>query len=293
MKRNLVSVSCLDGDGFGCNFENKKYIIMYNKNNIGLAIRQDKLYLISISDPINNVMSTPDNKRKRDDNETSSKLWHYRLCHISRGRIERLIKENILPSLVFDDEKCIDCIKGKYPKKIKKGANRSQGVLEIIHTNICGSFNVKSVDGFDLFITFTDDCSRFGYIYPMKERAEALDKFKLFKAEVENQHDRKITIVRSDRGGEYYGRHMPYGQIPGPFAKFLQENGIKAQYSALGEPQQNGVAERCNRTLMDMVRSMLSHSTLPINLWMEALKTACHVLNKVPSKSVPKTPYEI
>jgi hypothetical protein len=68
------------------------------------------------------------------------------------------------------------------PKKIKKGANRSQGVLEIFHTNICGPFNVKSVDGFDLFITFTDDFSHFGYIYPMKERAEALDKFKLFKA---------------------------------------------------------------------------------------------------------------
>ena len=165
--------------------------------------------------------------------------------------------------------------------------------MEIIHTDICGPFNVKSVDGFDLFITFTDDCSRFGYIYPMKERAEVLDKFKLFKTEVENQHDRKIKIVRSDRGGEYYGRHMPYGQIPGPFAKFLQENGIKAQYSAPGEPQQNRVAERRNRTLMDMVRSMLSHSTLPINLWMEALKTACHILNKVPSKSVPKTPYEI
>ena len=77
---------------------------MYNENNVGLAIRQDKLYLISISDPINNIMSTPDNKRKRDDNETSSKLWHYRLCHISRGRIEHLIKENILQSLIFDDE---------------------------------------------------------------------------------------------------------------------------------------------------------------------------------------------
>ena len=65
------------------------------------------------------------------------------------GGNERLIKENILHSLIFDDEKCIDCIKGKYPKKIKKGANRSQGVLEIIHTDICGPFNVKSVDGFD------------------------------------------------------------------------------------------------------------------------------------------------
>ena len=66
-----------------------------------------------------------------------------------------------------------------------------------------------------------------------------------------------------------------------------------AQYSMPGEPQQNGVAERRNRTLMDMVRSMMSYSTLPLGLWMEALKTAIHILNRVPSKSVPKTPYEL
>ena len=93
--------------------------------------------------------------------------------------------------------------------------------------------------------------------------------------------------------GEYYGRHTPYVQVLGPFAKFLQENGIVDQYSTLGEPQQNGVAERRNRTLMDMVRSMISYFTLPISLWMEALKTVIHILNRVPSKSVPKTPYEL
>jgi len=97
-----------------------------------------------------------------------------------------------------------------------------------------------------------------------------LDKFKIFIAEVENQYDLKIKIVRSDRGGEYYDRHTPYSQVPGPFARFLQENDIVVQYSTPGEPQQNGVAEKRNRTLMDMVRSMMSYSTLPINLWMEA-----------------------
>ena len=90
------------------------------------------------------------------------------------------------------------------------------------------SFPVKSVDGYDSFITFTDDYSRYGYIYPIKKRTEALDKFKKFKAEVENQHKLKIKIVRSDRGGEYYNRHTPYGQVPGPFVRFLQENGIVA-----------------------------------------------------------------
>ena len=75
---------------------------------------------------------------------------------------------------------------------------------------------MKSVDGYDSFITFTDDYSRFGYIYLIKERSEALDKFKIFKAEVENQHNLKIKVVRSDCGGEYYGRHTPYGQFLDP-----------------------------------------------------------------------------
>jgi len=143
---------------------------------------------------------------------------------------------------------------------------RSSGLLELIHTDICGPFNVRSVDGFSYFITFTDDFSRYGYIYPIRDKSEALDKFKIFRAKVENQHELKIKVVRSDRGGEYYGRHAMYGQISGPFAKFLQENGIVAQYSTPGEPQQNGVAERRNRTLMNMVRSMLSNSTLPVSL---------------------------
>ena len=93
---------------------------------------------------------------------------------------------------------------------------RSSGLLELIHTDICGPFNVRSVDGFSYFITFTDDLSRYGYIYSIREKSEALDKFKIFKAEVENQHELKIKVVRSDRGGEYYGRHAIYGQSSVP-----------------------------------------------------------------------------
>jgi len=83
------------------------------------------------------------------------------------------------------------------------------------------------------------------------------------------------------------------GQMIGPFAQFLEEEGIVAQYTMSGTPQQNGVAERRNRTLMDMVRSMLSNSELPLFLWSEALKTVVYVLNWVPSKVVPKTPFEL
>ena len=114
------------------------------------------------------------NKRKRV-HDVSSKLWHCHLGHILRGKIERLIKKSILSPLEFSDlEQCIDCIKGKYVKKIKKDVKRSARILEIIHIDICGPFPVKSVDGYNSFITFTDDYSRFGYIYLIKERSKAL-----------------------------------------------------------------------------------------------------------------------
>ena len=102
-----------------------------------------------------------------------------------------------------------------------------------------------------------------------------------------------MKIVRSDRGGEYYGKYDESGQNPGPFAKFLEKYGICAQYTMPGTPQQNGVIERRNRTLMDMVRSMMSNSSLPKFLWMHALKTAVYLLNRIPSKAVPKTPFEL
>ena len=121
-----------------------------------------------------------------------------------------------------------------------------------------------------------------------------MDVFKSFKAEVELQLCKKIKAVKSDRGGEYYGRYDGSGeQRPGPFAKFLEECGIVPQYTMPGKPSMNGVAERRNRTLKDMVRSMINHSSLPESLWGEALKTAAYILNRVPSKVVAKTPYEL
>ncbi|KAL4340454.1 hypothetical protein GQ457_08G012720 [Hibiscus cannabinus] len=184
-----------------------------------------------------------------------------------------------------------NCIKGKQTNKSKKGAKRSSTILEIIHSDICCPD--MDVQGQKYFITFIDDYSRYMYLYMLHHKSEALEAFKVFKAEVEKQCGKQIKIVRTDRGGEYYGRYTEDGQVPGPFAKFLQDNGIVGQYTMPGSPDQNGVAERRNRTLMDMVRSMLSGSKLPKSLWVEALKTAVYILNRVPTKAVPKTPFEL
>ncbi|RVW73594.1 Retrovirus-related Pol polyprotein from transposon TNT 1-94 [Vitis vinifera] len=138
------------------------------------------------------------------------------------------------------------------------------------------------------FISFIDDFSRYMYLYILHNKNEALDAFKVFKEEVEKQCGKQIKIVRSDRGGEYYGRYLEDGQSPGPFMKFLQEHGIVAQYTMLGSPNQNGVVERRNRTLLDMVRSMLNNSKLPRFLWIEALKKAVYILNRVLTKAIQR-----
>ena len=127
----------------------------------------------------------------------------------------------------------------------------------------------------------------------LHEKSQSVDALEVFVTEVERKLDRKVKIVKSDRGGEYYGRYDESGQCPGPFAKFLKRHGICALYTMPGTPEQNGVAERRNRTLMDMVRSMMSNSSLPVSLCMHALKTAMYLLNRVPSKAVPKTPFKL
>ena len=133
-------------------------------------------------------------------------------------------------------------------------------------------------------MTFTDDLSRYGYVYLMRHKSETFEKFKEFQNEVENQRGKKIKALRSDRGGEYLSHE---------FSTHLRSCGIVPQLMPPGTPQRNGVSERRNRTLLDMVRSMMSQSDLPLSFWGYALETAAFTLNRVPSKSVDKTPYEI
>ncbi|XP_022008232.1 uncharacterized protein LOC110907579 [Helianthus annuus] len=296
-----VSVSKLDNDGFEVLHGHGKVTISLNSQVLGCGYLDGNLYKLELDYSFSKSLLSYNvnekiNKRKRKrkhDLETSSKLWHRRLGHISRDRMIRLVKDGELPDLDFSDfGTCVECIKGKKTNKNKKGATRSSGLLELIHTDICGPFP-PGITGHTSFITFIDDYSRYMYLYLIKEKSESLEMFKTFKAEVENQLSRKIKVVRSDRGGEYYGRHTDIGQVPGPFFNFCKEHGIVNQFTMPGTPQQNGVAERRNRTLMDMIRSMLANSNLPKFLWTEALKTAVLILNRVPSKSVPKTPYEI
>ena len=128
---------------------------------------------------------------------------------------------------MIDFQVCIECIKGKQIEKRKLGVNRCTYVLELSHTDICGPFPIASWNGQRYFITFIDDYSRYGYLYLIHEKSQALDVFNSFKAEVELQLGKKIKAVKSDRGDEYYGRYDGSGeQRLGPFAIFIKECGI-------------------------------------------------------------------
>jgi len=155
------------------------------------------------------------------------------------------------------------CVKGKLTKQRKFEAARASKLLELIHTDIYGPFSTPSRGGQRYFISFIDAYSRYAYVYLLHNKFEALETFQTYQTEVEKELDRKITVVRSDRGGEYFGRMDRDGVNHGPFAEYLKEQGIVPQYTTPGTPEQNGLSERRNWTYQEAVRSMLSHSSLP------------------------------
>jgi transposase InsO family protein len=126
------------------------------------------------------------------------------------------------------------------------------------------------------FMTLIDNCTRFYYIYLLKSKDEALHYFKIYKAEVENQLERKIKHLRSDRGGEYFSN---------AFDSFCEEHDIVYERIPPYSLQSNGIAERKNNTLTDLVNDMLETTGLSKAWWGGAIMTACHVLNRVPLKN--------
>ncbi|KAL6327870.1 hypothetical protein AAG906_026549 [Vitis piasezkii] len=292
LRRNLISVSSLDRYGYSFHFGGGKVDIFCNSVLIGNGVLFGNLYSLSLHHGLlcdsSSVISVIGCKRARM-NLSSSMLWHKRLGHISRQRLERLVKDGVLSNLDFSDfETCVVCLKGKMTAKTRKEKiDRCGSTLDLIHTDICGPLSPTALGGHKYFITFIDDFSRFGYVELIHEKSDSLNVFKAFKAKVELQLGKPIKVVKSDRGGEYYGRYDETGQNPGPFAKFLLECGIDAKYTMPGTPQQNGVAERRNRTLLDMVRCMLSNSSLSEFLWGEALRTAAYILNQLWSERNP------
>ncbi|GKD70083.1 retrotransposon protein, putative, ty1-copia subclass [Tanacetum coccineum] len=211
-------------------------------------------------------------KKRAKLNLDSTLMWHYRLGHISMKRIEKLQHDGLLNSTdIKSFKKCVSCMSGKMAqKRYSHQVERSKDLLGLIHTDVCGPFRIVSRQGASYFVTFTDDFSCYGYIYLLKHKHEVFETFKVFQKEVENQLENTIKSLRSDRGGKYTSQE---------FLDHLKEHGIISYRTPPYTPRYNGVSERRNRTLLDMVRSMMSQTTLPKSFCDYALESAARILN--------------
>src|SRR6266566_1422197 len=284
LSMNIISGSCLLRDGYSFKSENIGCSIYMSNIFYGHAPEVRGLFLLNLDNDTH--VYNIDAKRCRIDNDNTTFLWHCRLGHIGVKRMRKLHADGLLESLDFESlDTCEPCLMGKMTKTPFSGTmERASDLLEIIHTDVCGPMSIEARGGYRYFLTFTDDLSRYGYIYLMKHKSETFEKFKQFQSEVENHRNKKIKFIRSDRGGEYLSYE---------FGSHLRQCGIVSQLTPPGTPQRNGVSERHNRTLLDMVRSMMSITDLPLSFWGYALETAAFTLNRAPSKSVKTTPYEL
>ncbi|KAI3677759.1 hypothetical protein L6452_37027 [Arctium lappa] len=220
-----------------------------------------------------------------------SSLWHRRMCHMNFKTMNKLVKNNLvkgLPSKVFScDDHCVACLKGKQHKTSHKTKeiNSISSCLLLLHMDLFGPTNVMSIGKKSYCLVIVDDYSRFTWVYFLRTKDETSGLIKSFILRIENQTNQKVKVIRSDNGTEFKNLDLN---------TFCEEKGIERQYRAPRTPQQNGVAERRNRTLIEYARSLLADSKLPITFWAKAVNTACYVQNRVlVVKPKNKTPYEL
>nr|GEU48121.1 hypothetical protein [Tanacetum cinerariifolium] len=218
-------------------------------------------------------------------------LWHRRLGHLNFKTMNKLVRNNLvtgLPSKCFEnDHTCVACLKGKLHKASCKTklVNSVSKPLHTLHIDLFGPTSVSSLNHKWYFLVVTNDFSRFTWTFFLRTKDETSNILRNFITEIENLKDIMVKIIRCDNGGEFKNQEMN---------KFCIKKGIKREFSNARTPQQNGVAERRNRTLIEAARTMLADAKLPVTFWAEAVNTACYVQNKVlVNKSQDKTLYEL
>ncbi|CAM8880967.1 unnamed protein product [Rhodiola kirilowii] len=229
IRKNLVSGSLLNKFGFKRVYESDKYVLSKHGVFVGFGCFCNGMFMLNVNKVVDSVYMTC----SIDD----SILWHARLGHVHYQRLNIMSKEGLIPKFDMDIDRCTTCMLTKITRLPFKSISRTSNLLELVHSDLGDLHSTQSLGNKKYYITFIDDCSRYCYVYLLHAKDEALNKFKVYKAEVELIHD-LIKRLRTDRGGEYYETTAPY------------------------TPQQNGVAERKNRILKEMVNSMLSYSGL-------------------------------
>jgi hypothetical protein len=269
LKKNLISLGTLDSLGYG--YSAKDGVIKITKG--AMVIMKGKkignLYKL-LGDTVTGGVAMSTLAEPNDDNTV---LWHMRLGHLGECSMFELHKRNLLKGvksckLGF----CKYCLYGKHQRvSFKVASHTSKGVLDYVHSDVWGPVVVPSNGGAHYFFSFIDDFSIKVWVYFMKHKLEVFTIFKQWKAQVENQTGRRVKYLRSDNGLEYKDT---------TFLEFCKTEGITRHFTVRGTPQQNGVAERMNRTLLEKARCMRLSAELPKSFWAEAVNYACFITNR-------------
>ena len=217
-------------------------------------------------------------------------LWHRRYGHLGTQSLQKLAQDKLVDNFDLDFLKEVDfcetCVKGKHHRSQFKSneATRAKEPLSLVHSDVCGKIGTKSLGGANYFLTFIDDKTHYVWVYIPKTKDEVFKYFLEWKTQAEKSSGHQLKVLRTDNGGEYTSRE---------FENYLKSEGICHELTVPKAPEQNGVAKRLNRTLVEAVRSMLVDANLPHKFWAEALSTAVYLKNRSPTKAVKDmTPFE-
>ena len=281
LESNLLSVKRLTKQG---------NVVKFEGNNCTIS-RDNRTYAEGkISNDLYQLVCEKANAVKQEPHQNCVHLWHRRLGHRDPEAVLNLSRQKLADGIEVDScgllLKCIRCIKGKMARQSfsKESSHHAKQTLDLIHTDVCGPMSTETFGHKKYFLTFIDDHSRYTVVYLLHSKDEVAVKLEEYIAYVSNKFGRKPQVLRSDNGTEYTGKGTQ---------AILKKAGIQFQTSVPYSPQQNGIAERKNRTLCESARSMLFDAGLATKFWGEAVVTACYIQNRLPTRAVNKTPYEI
>ncbi|GKV37331.1 hypothetical protein SLEP1_g45370 [Rubroshorea leprosula] len=268
MRKNLISLSALDTNGYTFSSGGGAMKVVKGFLVVMKGRKDMKLYVLqgsTVTSSTNVVSSLSD--------KDLTKLWHMRLGHMSEKGMTLLSKKRLLGDHKFCSlDLCEHCLYGKQTKaSFNIGVHWSKEPLDYIHSDLWGPSKRMSVGRALYTLTFIDDHSRKVWVYFLKHKSEVFHTFKQWKVLVENHKGKKIKCLRTDNGLEFCNQE---------FDDYCKNEGIARHRTVPGTPQQNGVAERMNRTINERVRCMLSHSKLAQELWAKAAFTSAYLVNR-------------
>ncbi|KAJ9547854.1 hypothetical protein OSB04_020397 [Centaurea solstitialis] len=286
LMHNLLSISQLCDKNHKVSFSKKKCKVKNRRKEVILnGVRHADIYIINMNTSTDNFCFV--SRASTDMNW----LWHKRLSHLNFKTLNQLCINNLvigLPDFRYTKESlCSACEKGKQTRASFKSKQISSisSPLQLLHMDLFGPVNVQSIGGKKYTLVIVDEYSRYTWVFFLRAKSDAPEEIILFVRKMERLNNLTVRSIRSDHGTEFKNSTLE---------SFFEQKGISQNFSSVRTPQQNGVAERRNRTLIEAARSMLSEANIATQFWAEAVNTACYTQNRsLIVKRFRRTAYEL